>query len=310
MHKALAKEPRKRFQTAGEFSTAFTQAIAVLDKMQATTATGKRAALQSANADSFSSTSMPTLMASEPLIEVKPVRLLNVVQPRLAAIATLFLIVLLIAGYVTHLLSGHLVQGRTTDQLNTLVTLPNLTHQDHLTDQNNWPRSRTFFYDNSAQPRYHILNNSAQNVALALYTGVQLSKFSLTVTMTQLHRSLENADYYGVVFRSNTDQSHYYLFEVIARKHAEYAFSRFDAGQWLTITSGAAPSLRLGLGRNNTLTINAVANTFTFTINNKLVSKPVTDLTKSPLLSGLVGLYVEDQGAEVAFSHLYILSHK
>ncbi len=35
MHKALAKDPQKRFQTAGEFSAAFTQAI-VPDKVQAT----------------------------------------------------------------------------------------------------------------------------------------------------------------------------------------------------------------------------------------------------------------------------------
>ncbi len=190
------------------------------------------------------------------------------------------------------------------------VASSNPLHQDQLTNQDKWPRSKTFFYDNSTQQRYHILNDSAQNVALALYNGGQFSEFSLTITMTQLHRSLDDADYYGVVFRSSADQSHYYLFEVITREHAQYAFSRFDAGQWHTIASGAAPSLLAGLGSNNTLTITASGNTFTFSINNKLVSKPVIDPAQSPLRSGQIGLYVEDQGAEVAFSHLYILPHK
>ena len=112
-----------------------------------------------------------------------------------------------------------------------------------------------------------------------------------------------------MVFRSNTAQSHYYLFEVITKGHAQYVFSRFDSGQWHIIASGDAPSLLSGLGRNNTLSIDAKGNTFTFSINNHLVSKPVTDPTRSPLQTGQIGLYVEDRGAEVAFSHLYIVSH-
>ncbi|MBV9614832.1 MAG: serine/threonine protein kinase [Ktedonobacteraceae bacterium] len=306
MHKALAKQPEKRFQTAGAFSAAFAQAIAVPDKLQATTASGKHAAIQAANADPISGAFLPVLVASEPLVEVKPLRSSNFAKPRLAAVASLLLLLLLTAAYVTNLVSGHLVQSRTAGKPNSSVATPYPLHMDHLTDQGKWPRSKTFFYDQAAQ-RYHILNDSAQNVALALYNSGQFSAFSLTVTMTQLHRSRENADYYGVVFRSNADQSHYYLFEVITREHAEYVFSRFDAGQWHTIASGPAPSLLSGLGRNNTLTINADDNTFTFSLNNQLISKPVTDLTGSPLRSGQVGLYVEDQGAEVAFSHLYIL---
>lgn len=308
MHKALAKEPAKRFQTVGEFSVAFSQAIAVSVKVHAVTASDRRADFLVANGGSLSSASLPILVAYEPLIEIKPLRSANFVKPRLAAVATLLLLLLLTTGYVTNLPGGHPVQSKTTGKLNALVATSDSIHRDHLTDTGKWPRSRTFFYDNQAQ-RYHILNNSTQDGALALYSGGQFSKFRLTVTMTQLHHSTENADYYGVVFRSNTDQSHYYLFEVVTKVHSEYVFSRFDNGQWRTLASGPAPSLISGLKQNNTVTINALANSFTFSINNKIVSRAVTDPAKSPLRSGLVGLYVEDQGAEVAFSHLYIVSH-
>ena len=309
MHKALAKDPEKRFQTAGQFSAAFAQAIAVSSKAHALTTSGKRAALAAENAVSTSHASLP-LVASEPLIEVKQLRSANFVRPRFAAIATLFLLLLLSTGYIASLLIGHLNQGRTINKTRTpVVATPASTRFDYLADQHNWPGSKTFFYDNQTQ-RYHVLNDSAQGVALALYNGGELNKFSLTVTMAQVHHSRENADYYGIIFRSDADQSHYYLFEVITKATPEYVFSRFDSGQWHTIASGTAPSLKSGLDQNNTVTINADSNTFTFSINHKIVRNAVIDPMRSPLPAGMIGLYVEDEGAEVAFSHLYIVSHK
>lgn len=302
MHKALAKEPTKRFQTAGEFSIAFMRAIAVPEKLR--TSSGRYAAIQAANAASASNSSLPVLVAAEPRIEVKRLRSSAVAKPRLAAIVTLLLLLLVSVGYVTNLISGHLVQGKNVSNLS--VISPDRAHLDRLTDQSHWPRSKTFFYD-TVNRYYHILNASAQNVALALYTGDQVSKFSLTVTMRQLRHSLENADYYGVVFRSDSDQSHYYLFEVMTKGHAQYVFSRFDAGQWHSIASGEVASLLSGSGSDNTLKVTATGNTFSFAINDHPVGKPMSDPTGSPLRAGLVGLYVEDQGAEVAFSHLYIL---
>jgi serine/threonine protein kinase len=309
MHKALAKDPEKRFQTAGQFSAAFAQAITVSSKVHALTASAKRAALVAENAVTTSHASLPFLVASEPLIEVKPLRSANFVKPRFATLL-LLLLLLLTTGYIGSLLIGHLNQGRKTGKPNpSVVTQSVSTRIDYLTDQHNWPRSKTFFYDNQTQ-RYHILNDSAQDVALALYNANPLNTFSLTVTMAQLHHSRENADYYGIIFRSDADQSHYYLFEVMTKAASEYVFSRFDNGLWRTIASGAAPSLKSGLGQNNTVTITASSNTFTFSINHKIVRNAVTDPMRSPLPAGLIGLYVEDQGAEIAFSHLYIVSHK
>jgi hypothetical protein len=91
----------------------------------------------------------------------------------------------------------------------------------------------------------------------------------------------------------------------------QYAFSRFDAGTWTPIASGPAPQLVTGHGKNNTITISANGNAFVFSINGKHVARhPAIDDTGPPLLSGQVGLYVEEQGSEVAFSHLYIVPRK
>ncbi len=77
IHKALAKKPEKRFQTAGEFSAAFAQAIAAPHKVHVTTASGKRAAIQAANTGSLTGNSHSILVASEPLIEVKSLKLIS-----------------------------------------------------------------------------------------------------------------------------------------------------------------------------------------------------------------------------------------
>jgi hypothetical protein len=41
-------------------------------------------------------------------------------------------------------------------------------------------------------------------------------------------------------------------------------------------------------------------------VNGKSIAQPISDPAKLPLSSGLIGLYVEDQGTEVTFSQLYV----
>jgi hypothetical protein len=174
---------------------------------------------------------------------------------------------------------------------------------DKLADnQNDWPSSNTFFFTNG---QYHIEYKSARNVALALYDAQEFANLSLSVTMTEQHGQHNGDDYYGVVLRSATDQSQYYIFEVVAWNGGQYAFLRYD-GQYETLATGPAPSLHLQFGQSNTITVEAVGNTFTFFINGKSVGNPVTDSSPSALTSGEVGLYVEEQNAEVVFSDLVI----
>ncbi len=123
--------------------------------------------------------------------------------------------------------------------------------------------------------------------------------------MEQIQNSPLTADYCGVIFRATPDQSHYYLFEIAPSQDNHYAFLRYDQ-QWTTVTQGTAPFLVAGPREKNTVVIEARGNTFSFEVNGKSIAQPVSDPAQSPLSSGLIGLYVEDQGTEVAFSQLYV----
>ncbi len=92
---------------------------------------------------------------------------------------------------------------------------------------------------------------------------------------------------------------------MLAWNGGQYTFLRYD-GQYETLATGPAPSLHLQLGQSNTVTIEAIGNTFTFFINSNAVGNPVTDSSKSALTSGEIGLYVEEQNVEVVFSNLII----
>jgi hypothetical protein len=144
-------------------------------------------------------------------------------------------------------------------------------------------------------------------VALAPYSGHLFSDFRLSVTMDKIHG--KGTDYYGVVFRCSADQASYYLFE-IGNTGSQYDFLLHYNGQWQNLAVGHPPAQINRDGQSNTVTIAAQKNTFTFQINGKQVGTPVTVpskfLTKFLMTVGQVGLYVEDQGTEVAFSHLYI----
>ena len=110
-----------------------------------------------------------------------------------------------------------------------------------------------------------------------------------------------------MAFRGSVDQSHYYLFEVTAWAGGQYQLLRYDGDDhWHIVTIGTASSLVTDLGKSNTITVVARGNTFSFLINGTSIGSPVTDSSKLALPAGEVGLSVEEQGTEIAFSHLYI----
>lgn len=307
IQKALAKEPDKRFQTAGELSTAFAKASAASEKMA--TVSLRHTPVLPGNPGHVGSSSQPALVAHNPLIRVRPTRSAKMV--RTVSVAVLLILLLAGASFLVMRLTTQTSKVRpliSTTKVNEAITATsNTSNVDYLTYCNDWPVSRTFFYD--SQQRYHILNNSSQYVALALCQTHYFDNFSLTVSMQQIHAPVGEADFYGVIFRSTADQSHYYLFEIDPTAGGQYVFLRYDGDSktlWKRLAGGPAPSLSATPGQSNVVTIQAKGNTFSFYINNQPVGKPVTDTSKSPLLSGRVGLYVEDQGAEIAFSHLYI----
>ncbi len=293
VRKALAKNPEQRFQTAEAFSAAFTHAI-------------KHAQSSSEEEpveDPFFGQLPITPVQANVQVKHVPVKTRTrfLTLPKLALIAALLLVLgsaATSAFYFTH----HVPIKVSQTSLSTGIGKQ--TNADTLTDDTDWPLSSTFFYDKQHQ-YYHVLNKSEQAVALALYNDHQYSNFHLSVTMMLVHSEHTALDYYGVVFRASADQSQYYLFEIMSSVTGQYVFWRFD-GKWQRIASGSVPSLLVGPGKNNTLTIDARDNAFTFAVNKKPVSASIRDTSPVKLSTGEVGLYVEDQNAEVAFSHLYI----
>ena len=306
VQKALAKDPANRFQTASEFSKAF--ASAVLEST-AESFSQKFGHEHSGELLSYEfnllSGEQPILGIDKPTILVKPIQ----PPPRINKHLLQFLLAICIVitgaiGFTFGTVTSGWVQlsGKST-----ATGTPGATSMDLLADANpqNWPSSSTFFFKKQRH-EYYIINKSANEGAPALYYNHPFGDFRLTVTMEEIHSSSPQAgNYYGVIFRATSDQSHYYLFEIAPSDHNHYAFLRYDQ-QWTIIADGTAPSLVAGLKKKNTVSIEAHGNTFVFQVNGKSLAQPTSDPAKLPLSSGLIGLYVEDQGVEVAFSQLYV----
>ncbi len=306
VRKSLAKKPEHRFQTAGAFSSAFTEAI-----VRTQNHTDTKEFID----DPFEQELLDKAKAVpiKAVVQVKQLDGRSFKNARTFPLTRLLLIavvVLLIMGsavtsvfYLLHRFPAGAARVQTS--YSSGIVKP--TNPDILVNEDDWPKSSTFFYDQ--QQHYHVLNKSDQTVALALYNEHQYRDFHLTITMTLVQGKHEDSDYYGVIFRASADQSHYYLFEIMASETGQYGLLRFD-GKWHTLTSGPVSSLLIGPGKSNTLSIIARGNTFTLSVNNKQVDVPVSDTSSAALKSGEIGLYVEQQDAEAAFSHLYVSTIK
>ncbi len=302
--KTLAKNPDDRFQSAGELSAAFATAISNGDGKQAFTR--NRHAHIFCEEEDFSSDGQTILVADKPLVKVKPLWMRNGNVSRLLLISVACIIIVSTLGFTMNYVARRTnMPVNPTRPIVTSIAKTTKAVPDRLASTANWPLSSTFFYD-QRQQSYHIINKLPVGVALATYYDHQFQNFRLTITAVEVQKSSEGTDYYGIVFRAASDQSHYYLFEIAPSDNAHYLFWRFDSGHWKHIKSGNIPSLVTQVGKSNALTIEARGNTFTFTVNGKAIDAPITDASALPLQSGQVGLYVENQGTEVAFSRLYI----
>jgi hypothetical protein len=195
-----------------------------------------------------------------------------------------------------------------SDRSSTPAKLPtqvasHVVYDDLAGDQQDWQTSSTFFFKSGS---YYIQNKSASSVALAFYLNHAPQNFQLSVDTLELAGSYNSADYYGVAFRASSDQSRYYLFEMAAWNGGQYGFLRYNKGNWTSLADGFIPDFFTGEGQRNVISIGASGDTFTFAVNGRQVTKPVRDRSSQALLSGEVGLVVEEQNTEVAFSQLHI----
>jgi len=293
---ALAKWPEERYQSAKTFSDAFSVAVSHADNIDRV-ALVNRAASKKPMSKARENGNIPLL---EPEVRVKPLSIRPAALRSRPVLFTLAISILLIVAVTI----GFILNSTLNSPPNVTGTPVTSNANDALAgNQSAWLSSPTFFFDQAG--RYHIVSKSTQTLAIALYENTQLADFSLTVTTNQIAGPLNEGDFYGVVIRSEQDQSHYYLFE-ICPFNGQYVFWRFD-GLYHELENGTVPSLHSAPGQSNTITVTITGNSFAFSVNNAPVHAAFTDTLPSPFTTGEVGLSVEGNSVEeVAFSHMFI----
>ena len=278
--------PEQRYQTAGEFSAAFAQAVASTIDQIAFTNHSTQSDLLGKGGKAAS--------PLEPAVRVKaawerPFKFSQV------AIAIIVLLLILATSVSAAISRSSMTKAPSPAHIEpTSIVQKTLNLFD---DEDAWPHGSndsSYFFDRLG--RYHIRNISSQTLAVAWYTSEQLTNFHLQVITSEMAGTQD--DFYGIVLRA-VDQSHFYLFDVSA-DGGQFAFEGCDEQcQWLTGGSMTAHSTTIE--QSNTLSVEARDNTFTFFINGQRVGKYTDHLTTVE-----VGLCVEEKGSEVAFSRLQI----
>ena len=290
--KALSKWPEDRYQTAGKFSAAFAEAVANADNYVLTESEAKIKAIVSAGGTKKAKAPLKPNAQGKPTWK-NPNKLRRIALP----------LILLLAVIMGSILSVYFV-NKFTNTNHDIKSTPFSSPTDYLADRNEWPVEPNYFFQDG---QYHILNKSSSNFSIALYNFgyTKFTNFRITVTTSEIRGVHDNGDYYGIVLRSSTDLQHYYLFEITPSGEGQYVYWRID-GQLHILTFGTIPSISPNFNQKNVITIDVKNNTFTFFVNNNQLGKPLTDTSNPALSSGSIGLRVEGENTEVAFSQLHI----
>ena len=205
-------------------------------------------------------------------------------------------------------------QATATAQANIILTDP-LSQNTH-----NWPTSPSNVYAFTGGA-YHITDRGNNGIAVVLQESPFNEAIAYTLTMEEVKgddTSVTNS--FGMVIRYSEQNKGghaiitFYSFEVVNISGGEYRFYKYDNSQGPT----ANPWTELwhepfgnefhqgqGPGRINTFRVFANGNKFSFTVNGKSVGSAQDDAFKS----GTVGMLVNLNGTEVAFSNMMI-THK
>lgn len=165
---------------------------------------------------------------------------------------------------------------------------------------------------------YHITDNDPNNIAPAILAGENLDQpFVYSLTMEEIRgndTSVNNE--FGMILRFNAQQKNgkqlvtFYTFEVLNKQGGEYQFWKYDNTQdasnpWKELQHHSfGGEFHQGQGPKsiNTFKIQANGKTFTLIVN----GKQVWTVQDSSFRSGGVGMLVNLNGTEVAFSHLLL----
>jgi serine/threonine protein kinase len=294
--KALSKLPEDRYQTAAMFSDAFAEAVANADNYVFTDSEAKMKAMVSSNEAKKAKVPLKPSFSGLPPSK-KSTKVWRIILP----------LILLLAVIIGSTFSVYL-GNKFSNANHEANSAPTSSQTDYLAVSDAWPiETGTYFFQNR---QYHIKNTSPE-IATAFYdSGNNLfGNFRLTITTSEVHGTQDSADFYGIIFRSSTGQNSYYFFEIDTCCGTGLYELLYYNGQskqkagWYTVEYG---SLSSPLSKANTITVMAKGSLFKFLVNGKSVGKPITDHTGDAFLSGEIGLGVEEQNSEVAFSQLSI----
>ncbi len=298
--KALSKWPEDRYQTAGMFSVAFSEAVANTDNYVLTDSEAKMKAIVSSGGAKKAQALLKPTTQGNPTWKA-PNKLWRIALP----------LILLLAVIIGSVLSVNFVKKFTYTNHKAQST-PASSSADYLADSDAWPVDNVIYFFKNEQ--YHIKNKSP-NVATAFYNSRNnlFSNFRLTITTTEVYGSFNSADFYGIIFRSSTNQNSYYFFEIDTCCSGGLYELLYYNGQskqkagWVTLEDGLLAPPSSNLNQTNVITVVAKGNSFDFYVNGKRVGKTITDHSGDAILSGEIGLGVEEQNTEVAFSQLHIV---
>lgn len=188
-------------------------------------------------------------------------------------------------------------------------------------DQNyhNWPistsGSKLYVFKNGA---YHITNLGNAGIAVVLQAGPYSQPIGYQLTMQEIKgddNSINNS--FGMIIRYSQQTkgkqviNTFYSFEVLNNTHGEYRFYKYDNSKgpsvnpWTMIWHQPfGHEFHEGHASNsiNTVKIFANGSAFTFTVNGHVVG----NAKDSSFKAGTVGMLVNLNGTEVAFSNLLI----
>ncbi len=197
---------------------------------------------------------------------------------------------------------------------------PNVILTDNLNQNiHDWPvGSQGSFAYAFTGGTYHITNHDKNKSAPAILPGKTIQgAFAYSLTMEQIQgdqTSLNNL--FGMIFDAtiqttgNKQIAHFYTFEVLNSAKGEYQFWKYDNSKsastpWTSLwKQNLGKEFLQGTGSThiNTVKIKTDSKTFTFLINGKQVGT----FKDSAFSSGSVGMLVNLNGSEVAFSNLQL----
>ncbi len=209
------------------------------------------------------------------------------------------------------------VRATATAQANIILSDP-LSENSHNWHVSNGGPQQYVFKDKA----YHITNNDTQSLAIALLPDETVSSpYVYSLTMQALSGDETTiTNQFGLVYNFSVHQKDgktyksFYIFEVANTKGGHYQLLKYDDsgdqanGPWSTLWSGAYENeFHAGHGKSSVNTFKVIVNggKFTLMVNNKKVG----EAQDGSLKSGLVGMLVNLNKTEVAFSNL-ILTYK